>query len=495
MEQPITRCGKYHILKTKGEPSPFQRSPRLHRCCLALRWLSWTTYIYFQFRLLRHIGDNNPVAMTSVWLVLLAEILLNAQLIILAINALFPSLVTSGQGVRPRMRLVGDEAPKIVVMIPCCGEMPNVVLNTIRAAAAQDYPTDQLRVYVLDDGGDSSLERGIEQIQLEVGAPKLRYLCRKSSAFFKAGNLDFGIKEMVKEDTPEFLASLDADMIPDKQWLRRVVPHLLLDSSIGLACPPQVLYMLWTLAQESWLTDQQAYYNAPSGDPLAQQTDLDVWFRHLEYLNDSVGAAMCTGSGFVARTSALISIGGWPLSEAGEDYMCSSVLNAAGWKTIFVPEPDLQLGLCPNSLDVHISQRQRWVDSGFAVHKHFRYWASKERYGNTTLSQRIVRILQLARELSPLATLFSYMVLPWTMASLRSVEVTASSGYSSLALYAFFLSMALGFLTDRMVYGHLGYRKFNLFLALDVWCAPCEYISTSYHVRVQSFNGIPQIWC
>lgn len=88
----------------------------------------------------------------------------------------------------------------------------------------------------------------------------------------------------------------------------------------------------------------------PPGDPLAQQTDLDMWFKQLEHLNDQLGGAMCTGSGFVVRMDALDDIGGWPLTDAGEDFMCSTALNAAGWKTAYIPEHDLQTGLCPDSL-------------------------------------------------------------------------------------------------------------------------------------------------
>lgn len=202
---------------------------------------------------------------------------------------------------------------------------------------------------------------------------------------------------------------------------------------------------------------------------------------------------MCTGSGFVARASALMSIGGWPLADAGEDFMCSSVLNAAGWKTIFVPEHDLQSGLCPNSLHAHISQRQRWVDSGLTVHKYFRYWTSKDRYANSTLPQRVVRILQLARDLSPLATLFSFVVLPLAVVSLHSVDITYSSRYGSAALYSFLVSTSLGILTDRVLYDHLGFRKFNLFLALDVWCAPCEYCHNVHRSWVTRLTLLFQI--
>jgi cellulose synthase/poly-beta-1,6-N-acetylglucosamine synthase-like glycosyltransferase len=38
----------------------------------------------------------------------------------------------------------------------------------------------------------------------------------------------------------QFMAALDADMIPEQEWLRAVMPHMLIDDKMALACPPQV---------------------------------------------------------------------------------------------------------------------------------------------------------------------------------------------------------------------------------------------------------------
>ena len=69
---------------------------------------------------------------------------------------------------------------------------------------------------------------------------------------------------------------------------------------------------------------------------------------------------MCTGTGYVARRSALAEVEGWPLAYSGEDYMCSTLLSGAGWRIAFVREP-LQAGLAPESLESLLKQRMRWV--------------------------------------------------------------------------------------------------------------------------------------
>ena len=79
-----------------------------------------------------------------------------------------------------------------------------------------------------------------------------------------------------------------------------------------------------------------------------------------ESLNDYLGAVMCTGSGYVVRRSSLVEIGGWPLAETGEDFMCSVSLSNAGWKIAFVRD-NLQSGLAPENLRAVVKQRTRWV--------------------------------------------------------------------------------------------------------------------------------------
>ena len=89
-----------------------------------------------------------------------------------------------------------------------------------------------------------------------------------------------------------------------------------------------------------------------------------MYFTVQEVLNDRLGATMCTGSGYVVRRDALDEIGGWPLAETGEDFMCSALLSNAGWKIAFVRE-NLQSGLAPENIRAVVKQRMRWVSDSY----------------------------------------------------------------------------------------------------------------------------------
>lgn len=145
---------------------------------------------------------------------------------------------------RQKLRLKGNNVPTVDVLVTCCGEDDDVILNTARAACHIDYPADRFRVIVLDDARSPSLFRSVAA--LSEKHPNLYYRTREKYPgvphHFKAGNLNFGLKETMttKGEMGEFAAALDADMIPEPEWLRAILPHMIVDDRCGLACPPQV---------------------------------------------------------------------------------------------------------------------------------------------------------------------------------------------------------------------------------------------------------------
>lgn len=97
---------------------------------------------------------------------------------------------------------------------------------------------------VLDDAGSEELSAVVKD--LSQTRENLYYTARVKGKdhHFKAGNLNYGF-EYVKSlpgGAADFIASLDADMIADPQWLRALMPHLLRNDRLALAQSPQVSY-------------------------------------------------------------------------------------------------------------------------------------------------------------------------------------------------------------------------------------------------------------
>ncbi|KAH7377510.1 nucleotide-diphospho-sugar transferase [Cadophora sp. MPI-SDFR-AT-0126] len=245
---------------------------------------------------------------------------------------------------RPQLRLLSDEVPGVDVFVTCCGEDDDVVLDTVRAACDLDYPRDRFRVVVLDDGKSATLEASVTQLGYVYS--NLYYMARTKVKgvphHFKAGNLNYGLEQLdlLPGGANEFMAALDADMIPEPSWLRAIMPHMVIDPKLALACPPQL------------------FYNTPKSDPLAQS--LNFFVHVIEPIKDALGVAWCTGSGYVIRRQALTEIGNFPLGSLAEDVATSTLMLGCGWKTAYIHEP-LQFGTVPEDYGGHLKQRTRWA--------------------------------------------------------------------------------------------------------------------------------------
>jgi cellulose synthase/poly-beta-1,6-N-acetylglucosamine synthase-like glycosyltransferase len=196
--------------------------------------------------------------------------------------------------VRDKRRLVGDDVPNIDVLITTCNENVEIVMDTVRAACILDYPNNKYRIFVCDDGASGPLQKAIDSHAVEY--PHLHYTARVKGLVkdYKAGNLNHGLTcsgslhplsifRSASDETPtvgkhvvglpkalavaessvsssttyldieakhltqvksapwgEYVAGLDADMVPEPHWLRALLPHVDNDVNCALVCPPQV---------------------------------------------------------------------------------------------------------------------------------------------------------------------------------------------------------------------------------------------------------------
>ena len=174
-------------------------------------------------------------------------------------------------------RLRGEHLPTVDVFLPCCGEELAIIMDTVRAACALDYPPDSYRVVVLDDSRSNSVRESVERLSREQNCKNLYYASRDVDvlSFSKFRNLNFGLGfvDALPSGPSDFVAILDIDMIPLPYWLRAVLPYLVADAKVGLANPPQ------------------RFYNIPNQDPLVQ--NLDIVFDGLETIKDRVSSSWC----------------------------------------------------------------------------------------------------------------------------------------------------------------------------------------------------------
>ncbi|KAF4256015.1 hypothetical protein KXW98_005436 [Aspergillus fumigatus] len=356
---------------------------------------------------------------------------------------------------RPKLRLTGNDVPTVDVFVTCCGEDDEVVLDTVRGACDQDYPRDRFRVIVLDDAKSATLEASVRQ--LAITHPNLIYMAREKIPgkphHFKAGNLNYGLEQVhhLPGGAGQFMAALDADMIPEQDWLRAVLPHLLVDPKMALACPPQL------------------FYNTPPSDPLAQS--LDFFVHVIEPIKDAMGVAWCTGSGYVVRREALDEIGNFPLGSLAEDVATSTLMLGKGWKTAYIHEP-LQFGTVPEDFGGHLKQRTRWaigtVDT--AVKLKFCLWGDAVR--QMTVAQRFSGFLYATLSLYTLLLTASIFAIPIILLWGKQLVAYATQEQLRWLIWACFASTISNRICEFALFIPAGYHTGQRGSRYQLWMAP-----------------------
>lgn len=202
-------------------------------------------YVYLR---IRYTLDNQRADAGKInvpaWSFLAAEMSLTVSSFL---NALFPVLFSWVSRGRKQLRVVGDvNLPTVDLLICTCGEELEEILDTVRASLDVDWPTDRFRVIVCDDGRSDELQSALEGLRQRNGHRNLVYQRRPKVKVHhaKAGNLRAACDRTLTltegwTGPGDYLASLDADMIPTRSLLRALVAPLLADEKTAFACAPQ----------------------------------------------------------------------------------------------------------------------------------------------------------------------------------------------------------------------------------------------------------------
>lgn len=230
-----------------------------------------------------------------------------------------------------------EPAPSVAVLIATYNEERGVLARTIAGAKALDH--DRLKVYVLDDGRRDWLRDFCSD-------QKVIYMRRPDNEGSKAGNINHALERLRESEAPpDFIAVLDADFVPHRNFLSRCMA-LFHDRSVGLVQTPQHFFnpdpIQHNLGLSRSYPDEQRFF-----------------FDHLQPSRDGWGMAFCCGTSSVVRWQAVCDVGGFPTQSVTEDFLLTLTLEEKGWHTVYLNEP-LTEGLAPEGLKEYVTQRSRW---------------------------------------------------------------------------------------------------------------------------------------
>jgi cellulose synthase (UDP-forming) len=229
--------------------------------------------------------------------------------------------------------IAGCFTPSVDIFIPTYNEPEFIVRRTIIGCQALEYPFK--KIYLLDDNRRSQMRELAE----ELGC---HYIARANNQYAKAGNLNHAIAQT----DSELIVVFDADFVPTKNFLTRTVGFFQ-DENIAIVQTPQ------------------SFYNA---DPIARNLGLEniltpdeeIFHRHIQTIRDTADSAICAGTSFIVRRSALEKNGGFVTESLSEDYFTGINLSAQGYRIIYLNEL-LSAGLAAENMTAYATQRLRWA--------------------------------------------------------------------------------------------------------------------------------------
>jgi cellulose synthase (UDP-forming) len=242
-----------------------------------------------------------------------------------------------------------NSTPSVDVFITTCGEPVSVLQRTIAAAIQIDYP--KKRLCVLDDAASPAVKMLAEH-------SGCHYIARADHSHAKAGNLNYGLTQT----HGEFVLVLDADQIPDRDILEKLVNY-------------------FKFPDLAFVQSAQRFV-LPEGDPFGNSDEL--FYKVMQPGKDNDNAAFSCGSGVVYRRAALESIGGFSSWNLVEDVHTSMNLHAKGWKSIYHNYP-LTTGTAPADIHSVYKQRQQWATDSLRL----LFWDNPFKYAGLNLKQKL----------------------------------------------------------------------------------------------------------
>jgi len=301
--------------------------------------------------------------------------------------------------------------PTITIQLPIYNEK-YVATRLVDAVCAQDYPKEKMRIMVLDDSDDDTVNMMHQTIlKYQSQGFDISHVRRGTRAGYKAGAL----KHAMKSTTSDFVAIFDADFIPPEWYLKKAIPHFT-NSKIGLV-------------QCRWGHVNQNY----SALTQAQALNLDFHFLVEQKAKSNSHLFMnFNGTAGIWRKECIDDAGGWHTATLVEDLDLSYRAQMKGWKCLFLPDIVVDAEL-PVQMNGAKRQQFRWAKGSIQC--------AIKLLGDILLKRKIAfdaklqAFIQLTRHIVFPLMLIQFITLPILLASQVNLYIVSFLPALTLATY------------------------------------------------------------
>jgi cellulose synthase/poly-beta-1,6-N-acetylglucosamine synthase-like glycosyltransferase len=301
--------------------------------------------------------------------------------------------------------------PTITIQLPIYNEK-YVATRLVDAVCAQDYPKEKMRIMVLDDSDDETVNI-MHQTVLKYQSQgfDISHVRRGTREGYKAGAL----KHAMKSTTSDFVAIFDADFIPPEWYLKKAIPHFT-NSKIGL------IQCRWGHVNENYSALTQA-----------QALNLDFHFLIEQKAKSNSHLFMnFNGTAGIWRKDCIDDAGGWHTATLVEDLDLSYRAQMKGWKCLFLPDIVVDAEL-PVQMNGAKRQQFRWAKG--SIQCAIKLLGSILLKRKITFDAKLQAFIQLTRHIVFPLMLIQFITLPILLASEVNLYIVSFLPAVTLATY------------------------------------------------------------
>ena len=301
--------------------------------------------------------------------------------------------------------------PSVTVQLPIYNEK-YVAKRLIDAVCGMDYPKEKMRIMVLDDSDDDTVDL-LENVVSDYKKHgfQIEHIRRGTRKGYKAGALKYA---MQTTDT-EYVAIFDADFIPPNWFLKKAIPHFT-KPNIGL------VQCRWGHVNENYSAITQA-----------QALSLDFHFLIEQKAKSNSHLFMnFNGTAGIWKRTCIEDAGGWHTATLVEDLDLSYRAQMKGWKCVFLPDIVVDAEL-PVQMNAAKRQQFRWAKGSIqCAIKLLSDIAIKRK---VAVEAKIQAFIQLTRHIVYPLMLIQFLALPILLASHMNLYVISFLPALTIATY------------------------------------------------------------
>ncbi len=301
--------------------------------------------------------------------------------------------------------------PSVTIQLPIYNEK-YVAKRLVDAVCAMDYPKEMMRIMVLDDSDDET----VDLLSAVVATYKkqgfqIEHVRRGTRKGYKAGALKYAMQTT----STEFVAIFDADFIPPNWFLKRAIPHFS-KSNIGL------IQCRWGHVNENYSAITQA-----------QALSLDFHFLIEQKAKSNSNLFMnFNGTAGIWKRACIEDAGGWHTATLVEDLDLSYRAQIKGWKCVFLPDIVVEAEL-PVQMNAAKRQQFRWAKG--SIQCAIKLLADIAIKRKVSVEAKIQAFVQLTRHIVYPLILIQFLALPVLLASDMNLYLVSFLPALTIAAY------------------------------------------------------------